>query len=467
MSLDADLTNASRETLLMVIAEQQTALSEQQAALSEQRATIDELLRRIGDPERRVLPGGRPWGMPGNKPPSSRRQPDEPDERKPRKQRERGFARRRMEPTRREVHAPESCPECGTGLAGGWVQRTREVIDVPQVPVEVTEHVLVARICPICERRRVPRLAPDGVAVGRQRLGVGLMSLIATLREEERLPVRTIQSHLWTVYQLKLSAGAIVEATHRVAQLARPVVADMLERIRGSPVVHADETGWREGGINGYVWTFSTPRDRYFLRRGRGKEVVDEALGESFSGVLTSDFYAAYDHYPGPKQRCWVHLLRDMRDLNARYPDDRRLARWSGAVKRLYLRANSLAARSPVRDHRRLTSPEQVKLEEQLRSLCRPFLSDQTAPQAKLCRRIERSIEELFVFVSNPDVPSDNNAAERSLRHLVVSRKISGGTRSPRGTESKMTLASLFGAWRARGLNPLVECRNLLVSPQL
>ena len=510
MSLDADLTNASRETLLMVTAELQAALSEQrattselqaalseqrattselQAALSEQRATnselqaalseqqatnseqratIDELQRRIGDPERRVLPGGQPLGMPGNKPPSRRRQPDEPDDRKPRKQRERGFARRRMEPTRREVHAPESCPECGTGLAGGWVQRTREVIDVPPTPVEVTEHVLLARRCPTCERRRVPRLALDGVAVGRrQRLGVNLMSLIATLREEERLPVRTIQSHLWTVYQLKLSAGAIVEATHRVAQLARPVVADMLERIRGSPVVHADETGWREGGVNGYAWTFSTPRDRYFLRRGRGKEVVDEALGESFSGVLTSDFYAAYDHYPGAKQRCWVHLLREMRDLTARYPDHRRLARWSGAVKRIYLKAKSRAAHAPVRDHRRLTSPEQVKLQEQLLALCRPFLSDKTAPQAKLCRRIERSIQELFVFVSNPDVPSDNNAAERSLRHLVVSRKISGGTRSLRGTESKMTLASLFGAWRARGLNPLVECRNLLVSPQL
>ena len=153
--------------------------------------------------------------------------------------------------------------------------------------------------------------------------------------------------------------------------------------------------------------------------------------------------------------------------LNARYPDDPRLARWSRAIKRIYLRANSRAARSPVRGDPRLTSPERVKLEEQLRSLCRPFLSDQTATQAKLRRRIERSIQELFVFVSNPDVPPDNNAAERSLRHLVVSRKISGGTRSPRGTESKMTLASLFGAWRARGLNPLVECRNLLLSSQL
>ena len=91
-------------------------------------------------------------------------------------------------------------------------------------------------------------------------------------------------------------------------------------------MVHADETGWREDGANGYAWTFSTPTERYFLRRGRHKEVVDEVLDESFSGVLVSDFYAAYHHYPGLKQRCWVHLLRDIHDLKILYPKDRQLA---------------------------------------------------------------------------------------------------------------------------------------------
>ena len=89
-------------------------------------------------------------------------------------------------------------------------------------------------------------------------------------------------------HRLKVSVGAIVETIHRVARLARPAVAGMVEHIRGSPVVNADETGWRQDGVNGYVWTFSTPTERYFRRRGRGKGVVDEALGDSFSGVLVS-----------------------------------------------------------------------------------------------------------------------------------------------------------------------------------
>ena len=371
-----------------------------------------------------------------------------------------------MAPTRRVVHAPESCPECGTGLTGGWVHRTREVIELPLVPVEVIEHQIMARKCALCRKRRLPQEPLQGLVVGSQRFGVNLVSLMATLREEGRLPIRGIQSYLRTVHQLRLSVGAISDALQSVARQGQSAVAEMLERIRGSPVVHADETGWREDGANGYVWTFSTPTDRYFVRRGRGKAVVDEVLGESFSGVLVSDFYAAYNHYPGLKQRCWVHLLRDIRELEALYPEDTGLSQWAQAVRQLYDKAKSAAAAGvPVAaGFHRSVSPAQLKLEKMLLNLCRPFSNDDAAPQAKLCRRVEKFIKELFVFVSHPDVPPENNTAERSLRHLVISRKISGGTRSLQGSNTKMTLASLFGAWRAKGLNPLIESRNLLVS---
>ena len=239
--------------------------------------------------------------MPGHKP--AARGKGAPERNGPHKKRPHGFARPRTEPARRVVHAPESCPECHTALAGGWVQRTREVIDLPVALAEVTEHVFPARTCPLCRKRRLPQDFLPEIAVGRQRLGVNLVSLIVALREEGRLPVRTVQVrtvqwHLGTVHQLKLSVGAIVRAVHQVTRQAGPEVGGLLERIRSSPVVHAGETGWRQDGVNGYAWTFSTPSQRYFLRRGRGGEVVDEVLGESFEGILVSDFYAAYHHYP-------------------------------------------------------------------------------------------------------------------------------------------------------------------------
>ena len=454
MGPELDLKQASRETLLAVIAEQRGVIAEQQD-------TIAQMGKRVEGLEARLSGGGPEARMPGHTPAARRKKPAE-QEKKPRKKRPHGFARPRMEPTRRVVHAPESCPECHTTLTGGWVQRTREVIEIPAAPVEVTEHVFMARTCPLCRKRRLPREPLQGVAVGRQRLGVNLVSLIITLREEGRLPVRTIQWYLRTVHQLKLSVGAIVRTIHQAAQQAGPAVNEVLDRIRASPVVHADETGWRENGVNGYVWTFSTPTERYFLRRGRGKTVVDEALSDAFSGVLVSDFYAAYHHYDGPKQRCWAHLLRDIHDQRTLYPDDAPLARWADAVHGIYDRAK--ACTHPQAKRRRTA---QLALERQLLALGQPFRHDPSAVQGKLCRRIERHIRELFVFVAEPDVPADNNAAERSLRHLVISRKISGGTRSEQGTQSKMTLASLFGTWRAQSLNPLAACRQLLISPQL
>ena len=178
------------------------------------------------------------------------------------------------------------------------------------------------------------------------------------------------------------------------------------------------------------------------------------------SGVLVSDFYAAYNHYPGLKQRCWAHLLRDIHDLKGLYPEDAGLAQWAEAVHQVYTEAKASVLPRAQPGHR-----TQLMLEEKLMVLARPFLKDPLAVQAKLCRRMERSSRNCLSSCRTQPCP--HNAAERSLRHLVTSRKISGGTRSGQGTDSKMTLASLFGTWRARGLNPLLECRRLLASPQI
>ena len=160
----------------------------------------------------------------------------------------------------------ENCPDCGAHLSGGWNHRTREVIELPVIPVQVTEQVYIARTCPACRRRCTPPAELDSVVLGQQRLGVNVLSLIATLREEGRLPIRSVQWYLDTVHQLRLSVGAIVSAIHRTAQRAQPAVAAILDRIRASPVVHADETGWRQTGPTATCGLSAPPPNRYFLR---------------------------------------------------------------------------------------------------------------------------------------------------------------------------------------------------------
>lgn len=428
-------------------------VEQQQALIAEQRATITRLEQRIRDLEGGVAP---PRRMPGHKPTATSVKGDRP----PRAKRSINLARRRATPTIQVIHAVAVCPHCGAPLAGGAVKRTREVIELAPQPVVVTEHVLLERCCGTCQRRVTPTVALDRLVVGRSRLGIGLLSLIALLREELRLPLAAIQRYLRSVHDCHLSVGGIVGALGQVARAGQPEHDRILAAIQASPVVHADETGWREDGVNGYTWTFSTPTACYYTHGGRGKEMVDATLTGAV-GTLVSDCYAAYDHYPGVQQKCWAHLWRDMRELIRQHPADERLAAWVAAVALIYRDATAF-----THPDERTRMAQRRRLRERLAAVCQPYLADETAPQAVLCRRMEKYLHALFTFVVDPAVPPTNNAAERSLRHLVVSRKISGGTRSAQGTQTKLTLASLFTTWRLRELDPFLACRQMLISPQ-
>src|SRR5215208_6214438 len=208
-----DLAGASREELLAVIAAQA--------------ATIATLHRRLSELEGRVgASGGK--GVPGTKPLAGQRSKASG---RPREQRDRGYARVRMSPTATVSHAAAICPDCGTRLVGGWVKRTREVIDLPVAPVTVTAHQIVARTCPRCRRPVLPADPLAGVVHGRQRFGVRVVSMIATLREALRLPVGTIQRLLHQVYALRLSVGAITAASDRVAAAGQRALSAIRDRI--------------------------------------------------------------------------------------------------------------------------------------------------------------------------------------------------------------------------------------------
>jgi transposase/uncharacterized coiled-coil protein SlyX len=475
MEASLDLARATRAELIRMVLAQRDQLAdvnrrlaEQQAEVAQLRAMVAELTARVGEllaPDDEGTgagpgAGSPPRGMPGLKP-----GPAPAAGTAGRRTRARGYGRTRMEPTARQVHAVDACPNCRLPLRGGTVVRTREVIEVPAAPAVVTEHVYLERRCARCGGCWSPAPELAGTVVGQGRLGIALIGRIAWRHEELRLPFRAIQGYLAAVHGLSLSLGAIVAAVRTVAERASAVVERSLATIRGSPVVHADETGWRENGDNGYAWTLSTAEARYFVHGGRDRGVLETALGTDFAGVLVSDFYVAYTTYDGARhQYCWAHLLRDVDEIVRQHPDDATVRGWADAVHRCFARAKAISAPDPAA---RVAARQ--RCEADLLAICAAFLPHPvaTAPQATLCRRIEQHLGGLFVFVEDPAVPPTNNAAERSLRHLVTCRKISGGTRSPDGTAAKMTLASLFGTWRALPLDPLEQCRLLLASPQV
>lgn len=431
------------------------ALRETVAALLGQVTTLTE---RVTVLEQRTPPPI----IKGNRP-----QPPRP--RPVRKPRDHNSARRREEPTATVTHALDRCPDCGGRLAGGMVVGRRQIIDVPLLPATITEHVTLARRCRACLTTHVPTVDLSTAVLGQQRVSVRLMALIVVLREHQRLPFGQIQRYLATVHRLHLSQGELVAIVAACAARGTEAADAILAALRAQPVVHADETSWREDGQNGYLWGLSSGALRYFRRGSRQKQMVDDLLGEAFDGVLVTDFYAAYDHYPGPHQRCWVHLLRDMAELERRYPADAGTARWARAVRRLYALAvadpgpPATLAAGEVAAWRR---QRQRRYEERLLQVCVRYVA-QSVPQRVLCQRVQKYLPELFTFIADPRVPPDNNAAERSVRPIAVRRKISGGTRSLAGSLTRTVLWTLVDTFHAQRKHLLDAWVALLQNPTL
>ena len=462
MSLPADLAGFSREELIELV--------------GRLFGHIQVLEARIAELEGQQKPP--PDAGKGRKPPSWVRANRPARAKGERRKRPHGFGRLREEPTHRVEHATASCPDCQVPLIGGRVRGSRQVITLPRVRARVTEHVALERACPKCRKRWAHEPDWGALSVGRQRFGVSVQSEVSMLREECRLPFRVIQHYprssrgqaLKWRFGLRLSVGELVALVRGAAEHGQEEYTRLRQQIRASPVVYGDETGWRQDGRNGYLWSFSTPKVRYFLHRpGRSKRVVEEVLGDEFEGVLVSDFYGAYNVYQGPHQRCWTHLLRDIHQLKEQHPQDLVLARWAHAVREVYDHAQAYPEPDPnlpetVQRAQRVE--RQQRYHQWLWFICKPYLGSD-APMRVLCQRVERFLPELFTFVAEPRASADNNAAERSLRPPVVSRKISGGTRSERGSETKSILASLFGTWRLQERNPYQALQSILSKPQL
>ena len=447
-------TYAELLALVTALQAEVAALRAENAALREENARLREELAKKGDPPS--------WAKPKTPQPAA----------KPaRKRRERGYGRACVAtPDRTVEHAVDVCPDCGQRLTGGWAYSSHEVIDLPVQPATVTRHVRLMRQCGVCGRRVVParqKLA-DG-SVGQHRFSARVMSLIAYWHHTCRLPLRHIQRTLQTLTGgLAISLGELRALLDAAATRGQAAYDALKAEIRGSPVVQADETSWREDGQHGYVWAFLTPTVRYFERHAtRSSQVPLAVLGEDFTGIVTCDGYKGYDPLPCEKQRCWVHLLRHAHQVRVQ-ADTVAAHAWVDQLKALYQEATTLVA-TPAYAVR----PEADRLAQRLAfqarvvALAAPYRQADLKAWANLATFLTAYQHELFVFVQHPAVPSHNNAAEQAVRGPVTARKISGGTRSAQGSATKMILFSLLDTCIVRGLEPVTALTEMLLGKSL
>jgi transposase len=453
-----DLSDLSREELVCLVAD----LRELVVA---QAKRIDELEKLLGLGD----------DAPASRKPPSERKPHKPDTpTNKRKKRTLHFCRRRDEPTQIVDHKPTQCPDCGRALSGGSPAVRRQVIDLPTVSVSVIEHVRWDRWCGVCKKRVRAHADLSGQAFGKRRFGPNLTALVTNLHIQARIPVRTIKSLLYNLFGLTISMGAIVGLLREVSRRGQVEVAAIAEAARTAKQLHCDETGWRENGEYRCMWALATETERYYhIDERRTAQVAQDLIGTLTDRTLITDFFASYNRIACRHQRCWAHFKRDLDKLLELHQHDPTLVAWVQTVVGVWREGRAFRDFCRGRpqfgadtfDRRR----KRRELEHRLYALAEPYLEADSSlvPQATLARRIGMFLGEMLTFVEYPDVPDDNNAAERAIRHPVILRKICGGTRSTCGTKVKANLMTLFGTWNVRNLNPIQQCKALVTAPSI
>ena len=217
-----------------------------------------------------------------------------------------------------DVH-PQECCHCGSGdLEPTGQYRDHVVADIPEPQVEwhrYRRHVYRCRDCQQTCQGRGDLELPGSHIGPRARL------LTCYSRAHLGISLGKTQNLFHDFFGLTVSRAGLLGHLHWGGALFAPVVDELFDLLRASPVVQGDETGWRINGQLAWAWCFRDPRLALFLiDRHRSRDVIVRALGASFSGTLVSDFYAAYNGLDCAKQRCLVHLLRELAKLREELP---------------------------------------------------------------------------------------------------------------------------------------------------
>jgi transposase len=335
------------------------------------------------------------------------------------------------------VPGPGRCPYCG-GPLDPKGSKSRTIIEVDPVRKEVVRYELEQCDCTHCHRTFTAR--PTGV------FAKGLFGnrLLTHLAVEHYLHGVTM-GHLSA--ELGITQGSLWAALHQLARRLATVPQRLLLEYRRASVKHADETGWRNDGHNGYVWLFCTPRVSLFrFRQTRSASVAREVFGtKRLPGTLVVDRYNGYNRAPCAIQYCYAHLLREVQDLGKEFPE---LAEVSQFVANFApLLANAMKLRTEQLPAARFRQ-QALELKLDIKTLV--YSPAQHPGVQKIQSIFRRQAKRLYHWAKAPAIPADNNRAERELRPLVIARKISFGSQSDQGALTREILMSVLHTLRKR-----------------
>lgn len=359
--------------------------------------------RRIFRPRPKTTNGkrGRPSGLPGSTRPIPK--PDRTVEKK--------FSR---------------CPNCENKLKHLYKESTIvEEIPMPQ-PVEIVEYINNHYECKNCGEV----VAKDENCPEQGRFGYNVLAHCTLMKFEDRLTFRKLHESLKRHYNLEITPASIMNMTRSVYRKLEPEHEELINTIRSSTCVYADETSMRINGTNYWIWIFVAKNAVLcVIRKTRGKKVVKEILG-NYKGIVICDGWKSYAQFGFTIQRCWAHLLREAYNTENKNIHE--------LLHNLFIDAKS-------------DSLTRTSAEERLRKIISKKYKDKES--VKLLNKIKNGIHSWFTFLTYKFVEPTNNTAEQALREHVVIRKIIGGLRSLEGAKVHEVAMSCLATWKLKGLN--------------
>src|SRR5512144_222587 len=362
---------------------------------------------------------------------------------------------RRPPPTRidrREGHELSTCPKCQGRVRPCRSTRTRVIEDIPaDITPVVTEHTIHRYWGPQC-RDTVEPVVPD--ALPGSTIGLRVVVLSAWLHYLLGTTLAQIVDVFNFHLQFELSSGGLVQMWHRLREIVLAWYLEIQAQALSSAVLHADETGWRVDGKTYWLWCFASKDVTYYMiDRSRGSPALKKFFKNEFAGVLVTDFWAAYNAVVcTQKQKCLPHLLRHIKRTQHYHKPGGDWPAFSKQLKRLIRDSLRLSKRRGELSAQRFASRRQ-RLQQRLHDLLAQQWNERHA--RRLVKRLRRHEAELFTFLDHPEVPSDNNHAERQIRPAVIVRKNSYANGSAEGAETQAVLMSVFRTLKQRGHNPV------------
>lgn len=342
----------------------------------------------------------------------------------------------------------DKCDECGTLLEDGL----KQVVPVRDVPdPKIAQYKRYHYECPNCTTETIAQQKKCPSVGG---YGVNLLAQAVLFRYEYRIPYRKIADLFGQIYGCDISKGTVLHLCERVADVARTEYEDVKSDIQSAEILYADETPHSVGDSKYWLWAFTTGDETLFtFRDTRGSVVLEEVLGEEFSGIIVCDGHRAYPAFHSRLQRCWTHLLRGTDSLDE---DDTEAWAIYQELQALFERLKMFLETEPTPVQRIIVRKAARK---RMETLVATDVESEDA--ADVLTMLANGLGDWLTFISYPEVEPTNHKIEALLREPIVLRRIIGTLRNEKGMRLHETFLSLLRTWKQQDANAYTELRRL------